>query len=70
MIGRCVEMIVDGHFVPHLVIAVATDELLQTWAIQNVIYRKWMTLLNLETGIIDVWTERDVSDAGRARGWL
>lgn len=70
MIGRCVEMNVGSGLVPHLVVDVASDELLQLWAIQNVIYRKWMVLLNLETGRTDVWPADVVSDAGYFRGWL
>jgi hypothetical protein len=70
VIGRCVEMRVDAYYIPHLVVDVADDELLQAWAISTHIHRRWFVLLNLETGRTDVWAQRDVEDACRDREWL
>jgi hypothetical protein len=74
MIGRSLMMDLGNGYasrhVLHLVVGVATDELLQSWAISNMLHRRWMILLNLESGIVDVWLEDDVSIAGYRRGWL
>jgi hypothetical protein len=70
MIGRSVKMRVDAHYIPHLIVGVADDMLLQDWAISNCIHRQWFILLNLEIGKTDVWSQKDVEDAGYMRGWL
>lgn len=60
LIGRYARMRIDGSNVLHLILDVASDEFLRSWAINNVFERKWYKLLNLETGRIDVWPETDV----------
>jgi hypothetical protein len=60
LIGRYAWMCIDGSYVLHLILDVASNEFLRFWAINNDFERKWYKLLNLETGRIDVWPETSV----------
>lgn len=62
MTGELALMHVGGRLVPHLVAGLATEELLNSWALYSVPNRglAWYVLLNLETCVIDVWPEVEV----------
>jgi len=58
VIGELVLMRVRGELVPHLVAGLATEELINSWALYSKL--TWYVLLNLETCVIDVWPEAEV----------
>ena len=60
MIGRTFMMHVYAAPVPHLVSGhPSADELLRD-KVKNVCERHWLTLINLETGMPDVWLRDEV----------